>query len=641
MRGVVVVLSPFVGGDYYGAIIRGVNAAATAAGARVVAVQTLDPGSRTVDGAEMPTVLSLAATRSSDGVVVLPGALDAERARTLQRSGVPVVLVGHELPLVGASSVRADNHAGVHAAVAHLAGHGHRRIAFAGFTEVCDISERRDAYVQALLAHGLEPDEGLQLHIPDNHEHGGRAAAERLLAAPVATAVVMGTDRNAIGLMQRLRGAGLGLPDDVAVVGFDDIPACRYQRPALTSIHQPLEALGATAVAMLASPRTTGGGPGDPVRLPSELVVRASCGCPDHGLNLSEAQARAQFESLEYLQATLNSRHDLDVVLLGAHRADLRSLSWLSATPANAGALGLWLDPSDPHGSGPDDPQGPRTLRIAGGHAVDGRLSVEPGALVEDVDFPPPTLLDQADGAAGRIVFVVPVRGRERDWGLLAAVGRIQDDTPPGREMMNHTGAVLTAALDREVMLASLRAQREELRRLAMHDQLTGLPNRAQLTARLESAARRSLTDPTFRYALIFLDLDGFKAINDTYGHAVGDALLTVVAERLLRATRSRDVVARHGGDEFLLLIEGIDDPAMLHKLVRRMRRSVTRPTDIDGRSLRPAASVGVVTSISGETPAELLRRADAAMYRAKARAKARTRRLRSVRPGLDQQLAP
>jgi len=127
-------------------------------------------------------------------------------------------------------------------------------------------------------------------------------------------------------------------------------------------------------------------------------------------------------------------------------------------------------------------------------------------------------------------------------------VGRIQDDTPPGREMMNHSGALLTAALDREVLMQSLHEQETELRRLALHDPLTGLPNRAQLVDRLGLAARRAGRDPRFSFCIIFVDLDGFKAVNDAHGHAVGDGLLVLVAQKLTASVRDVDMVARLGG---------------------------------------------------------------------------------------------
>jgi len=132
-------------------------------------------------------------------------------------AGTPLVLVGHELPGVPAPTVRADNHEGVRAAVALLAGHGHRRVAFAGFVGAGDIAERRDAYLDAVRTHGLDGGGDLVLEIADNHESGGVEAADRWLAGLDASAVVLGTDRNATGLLQRLRETGRTVPGDVAV----------------------------------------------------------------------------------------------------------------------------------------------------------------------------------------------------------------------------------------------------------------------------------------------------------------------------------------------------------------------------------------------------------------------------------------
>lgn len=618
---VVVVLTPFVGGDYYGAIIRGVNRECVRAGTTVVAVQTLDPGARTADRSALPARISLAGTRRADGVLVLPGALDTDHVVALQEAHVPVVLIGHDVPGVVAPSVRSDNGSGIRAAVDHLQEHGHCRIAFAGYTDSDDVHERYEAFLAALDGRGTPE----FVPIPDNHETGGAHAADVLADGMDVSAVVLGTDRNAIGLLAGLRRHGVRVPDDVAVAGFDDIPDCRYESPALTSVRQPLEGLGTEAVRILRSLATGRVVPTAPVRLPADLVVRASCGCPAPGLLLEGPQARAQFESLQYLQSTLNTQYDLDVALLGSSQSEPRSLDWLAATPATAGVLGLWSTGGrDVDVAASRAGRESRTLEIVSTYAGPGTVTqIRDSGHVEDVDFPPQALLDAADGTVGRIVFVVPVRGERRDWGLLAAVGRIQDDTPPGREMMNHSGAVLTAALDRQVMLEALQQQQDQLQRMALHDQLTGLPNRANLAARLAAAADRSVQDPSFRYGLVFVDLDDFKAVNDTHGHAVGDALLRVVAERLRAVTRDDDIVARLGGDEFLLLVHGVDAPRVLTGVVRRLRRALFQPAVCDGVTVTPAASIGVVSSQSGDSSDELLRLADAAMYRAKRRSRA------------------
>ena len=166
----------------------------------------------------------------------------------------------------------------------------------------------------------------------------------------------------------------------------------------------------------------------------------------------------------------------------------------------------------------------------------------------------------------------------------------------------------------------------ERLGYLALHDQLTGLPNRALLLDRLEQAlARRHARERPGAggIAVALLDLDGFKAVNDTYGHATGDQLLQAVAERFTAAVRPDDTIARFGGDEFALLCENLPDELTAPAVARRLLEACSKPLVVAGHHFTVTASVGLAVSI-GRSPHELnadtlLRDADTALYRAKA----------------------
>ena len=623
------VLSPFVGGDYYGAIIAGVNAAASADGGRVIACQTLDPGSHGADYSGVPDHRYALAWRHFDAVVVLPGAVDSACVRRMQLDGKHVVLVSHSFPDVVAPAVSADNRAGVQEAVEHLVEHGHRRIAFGGMISVSDIRERYEGYRDGLRACGLEPDPDLFHPAPDNHETGGVVVAEELLAALgpegqlPATALVLGTDRNAIGLMARLVRAGRQLPADLAVVGFDDIADGWYVDPSLTSVHQPLALIGTAAYQRAQSLAEGARVTGRVELVPTRLVRRGSCGCPQDGLRISDEQARSQFEDNAFLQMTLNTQYELGIELLRTHERDPRAMAWLSRTPALAGCLGMWpqapeidLDDEAP-GSGPVDRDDPDpAIEVVGGFRADGEEPAGVGRIVPVSAFPPDALFEVADGSAGEIVFVVPVRSRERDWGILAAVGRIQDSTPPGREMMNHSGSLLAVALDHDTVLRSLQEQKERLRRAALYDHLTGLPNRTLFLDRLAQAGHRLARRPDRQFALLFLDQDGVIAINDTLGHAAGDAVLVEVARRITSVLRRTDTAARLGGDEFVVLIDGLARPEEADIAADRIRDVITRPMTVSDEQIGVGVSIGVSRSEDGPPDAEdLLRRADAAMY--------------------------
>jgi diguanylate cyclase (GGDEF)-like protein/PAS domain S-box-containing protein len=168
------------------------------------------------------------------------------------------------------------------------------------------------------------------------------------------------------------------------------------------------------------------------------------------------------------------------------------------------------------------------------------------------------------------------------------------------------------------------RRAEQELRELtavlserAVRDPLTGLANRALLEERLRGALARDARSGEST-AVLFLDLDGFKEVNDTHGHAVGDAVLRTVAERLGRTVRPSDTVARLGGDEFVVLVEHASEVA-LDALVPRVRAAIAAQMDEHGRQLSVGVSVGVAVSRGGELePQRLLSQADARMYDAK-----------------------
>ncbi|HUT23754.1 MAG TPA: EAL domain-containing protein [Sumerlaeia bacterium] len=160
----------------------------------------------------------------------------------------------------------------------------------------------------------------------------------------------------------------------------------------------------------------------------------------------------------------------------------------------------------------------------------------------------------------------------------------------------------------------------EEIQHRAYHDRLTDLPNGALFLDRLNRVIKRSRRHPEFGFALLFLDLDRFKSVNDAFGHLAGDEMLIAVAHRLESCVRAGDSVARLGGDEFTMLLDGVSSPAEAAQLADRANRRLAQPYRIRGCDVRTGASVGI--AMSGPdmgTAEEMLRRADAAMYRAKA----------------------
>ena len=174
---------------------------------------------------------------------------------------------------------------------------------------------------------------------------------------------------------------------------------------------------------------------------------------------------------------------------------------------------------------------------------------------------------------------------------------------------------------------------KEQLRERAFYDTLTGLPNRALFMERLSHTVKRATRHPEYRFAVLFLDLDRFKVVNDSLGHLVGDRLLVAIADRLQRCLRAEDTVARLGGDEFTILLENIEDVSQATRVAERIHKELIAPLNLDGHEVFTSASIGIVMSrqlpegivaTDDERPEDLLRDADTALYRAKALGKAR-----------------
>jgi diguanylate cyclase (GGDEF)-like protein/PAS domain S-box-containing protein len=203
---------------------------------------------------------------------------------------------------------------------------------------------------------------------------------------------------------------------------------------------------------------------------------------------------------------------------------------------------------------------------------------------------------------------------------------RCRDASGQGIWVSLHCGRFVDPATDRNGLIYQLhditsrRLAEDRLHHVAFHDSLTDLANRNCFIERLHAAVERNRTDAGQGFAVMFMDLDRFKLVNDSLGHPAGNALLCEVARRLSRAVRPVDLVARLGGDEFAVLLEDVQEPADAMALAQRLQQVLSAPMMINGTEVVPVASIGITFSDLGyRTADEVLRDADLAMYEAKA----------------------
>ncbi len=700
----VLVVTPSLGGHYFGELLAGLTREVAGAGGRLVVVETL-PESAPRDEAGEPGDFAVPVAWSHvDGAVSITTAVGAPYLRRLREAGRPVVLSSTLMADFDAPAAMPDNHGGTYTAVEHLVWHGHTRIGFVGNLAQQDIRDRLAAYRLALEAYDLGADPGDVFAISDNGETGGQQAARALLArAGRPTALMVATDRNAIGLIRALTDAGMHLPDELAIVGFDNIEAGALTVPALTSVNQPFDEVGSLAGRLVLAAIRGESVPSGVFTPPSgALTLRTSCGCSGGGIPVPEPsaallrdqlqdvlvaalvtgedvgetqtreavlaalrtvehlvtsgepvtdaqidaqmavlrrlttrpnalrrivdavaaysegmvtlgvdpaasarvtaalwklQAGAFFSQVEETETAIAEQYVVDAGLLDTTRTDPRTLDWLAGTHIKAGALALWADvPS----SG--------DLEIVGQYDPAGRLPNDVGTRTSVESFPPAALLDLVDAARREICLVVPVRAATHPWGLLAVVGAV--DSGSTRETYQHWAGLLSTALD------SQRLQ-QEVRRSALYDAVTGLPNRRLFLERLTTAITRHHRSGT-PFAVLFLDLDGFKLVNDSLGHQMGDSVLAAVGDRIRRELRNVDTGARFGGDEFAILLDDTGPDGAL-QVAHRVQSALAETVDLEGADVTVRASVGIATSSVEYTSAEdVLRDADVAMYRAK-----------------------
>ena len=377
-----------------------------------------------------------------------------------------------------------------------------------------------------------------------------------------------------------------GLDGTVPVIGRD-----------LSGVSQPREALEvARATGQVAASRT--------------YVLLRDRGLPDSEQQLSFTLTAPVYGG----RGTPDQGQFRGWVLMG-----MRGTDFVNETLAASASAGVWTTLTDPSGGGPDT----MVASTNGVRPMLGELeetrSVTVGQRTWSVRVQPTAALLSATDryvpmVAGGIGLLLTVLIAFLANGRRRALSKVDEATAALRLDIEH----------RKTVEARLRQRENELRHLAMHDPLTGLVNRTLLNERLEHAiATHNRTASSL--AVLFIDLDGFKGINDALGHGAGDAVLIETAARLRQCARDSDTVARLGGDEFAILAELLAAPDDIEIIADRVVRAMQIPFSIDGRLAAISCSVGVaVHRQDGEHADDLLRSADTAMYAAKAAGKDR-----------------
>jgi len=273
-HGAIGLVFPHLSGPYYAGVILGLEEAASSLGLNLFIVGT--------HGRGRAEALVIDLSRRVDGLVVMGRTVPDDVIAELLRDGLPLVLLAR--PAVGSSDVvRTENRRNAQALTGHLLEHGHRRIAFVGDPASSrDAAERWDGFVAAHVDRGLPTP--IRPIVSAFREVEGRAAALKvLIGAARPTALFCANDEIAIGVYAAAAERQLSIPADLAVTGWDDIPVTRFLAPRLTTVRQPLAEIGATAARLVVE--RVAGSRKKPVStvLPTEILIRSSCGCQPQG----------------------------------------------------------------------------------------------------------------------------------------------------------------------------------------------------------------------------------------------------------------------------------------------------------------------------------------------------------------------
>jgi len=271
----VALVFPDISGPFYSTVIRGVEQEAGRHNHNVLIYGTHGKES---SGRYLRTLSS-----KVDGFIIMARSVDEDSLWSLERQDVPFVLLGHSNGQLQCSTISVDNDAGAYKAAAHLLGHGHQRIAIiTGPENSPDNKGRLQGYKKALLDAGIPLQQNMV--VPGNFKYeGGQIAIHKLLECnPRPTAILAANDEMAIGAIDAAQQRSIRIPEELAVIGFDDIQMSGLTHPSLTTVRQPMQLLGEAAVTLLFDRLQNFNGQPRHEVLDTKLVIRQSCGCPIH-----------------------------------------------------------------------------------------------------------------------------------------------------------------------------------------------------------------------------------------------------------------------------------------------------------------------------------------------------------------------
>lgn len=407
------IYTPYLVGHYYGVIIHSVYKYAKARGIRVIAVRTEDT---------LEKLRGFWGFNHMDGIIIMDNTRVSNAfLNQLDKTNKPVIGIGSDLTKTRFPTVSSDNFEGAYKAVLHLIDHGHQDIAFVGYLDdqgISDIKDRLDGYTAALAERSIPYDPEFVFRLSDSHIRGGEEAAKLILQAGIpCTAIMTGTDVHAIHMISKLKEAGLRFPDDLAVIGFDDIELAESHTPSLSTVRQSMDNLGKSAVKGLIKLIEGEKLSSDQLLVESKLILRESCGCSIHSSKTYSIFDKTERDRvvIDYLEEVATSTQRLGKNLIKANREELRNLYWTHSVPTmNWGCLGLWESDNS------------NELRVEPYYSMKGLPSP---TFCSIENFPPIEYVSEEvlSGSDDEIMTITLIQSETKTWGAIVLFERITD----------------------------------------------------------------------------------------------------------------------------------------------------------------------------------------------------------------------
>jgi diguanylate cyclase (GGDEF)-like protein/PAS domain S-box-containing protein len=448
------VLIPYMDGEYYGTIFTELLKEAGRRDAILFAIQT-QPSAGFADFFDYRI-----GTDTADGWILLTNPntshpASPELLEAIGATGKPVVTIGYREARIPCHSVIIDNRNAIREVVRHLVReHGHRQIAFVGAQDHIDLVERFEGYREALEESGLPLLDHLVYRVHDSLRQGGINAARQMLARGIDfTAVVASTDLNADGLIETLQAAGIRIPGDIAVVGFDDLPSSAENEPPLASVHQPIAELARTAADVLFRRIDGEDWPGDVTLVRTRFVPRASCGCGHAGPRPSaKAMVRKLAEARTLNRYLIDSYYQLTHNVVSASREAYFDFSKMFQGICRWGCLVLWED----------DGLGGRQLIVRQSFCRKGDPAPPVGTGIPIERFPPAEWMPEIGD--DEFVRIQLVRSDSEDLGFFILVGPVgQLMATPEVDMVRISSSISAPFLMRDRLFQQVRSIAEQL----------------------------------------------------------------------------------------------------------------------------------------------------------------------------------